>query len=224
MTSDIWESKYLDAYGKVLLNCDIYLAVRDFHIDAMRQCEIVLDSGSGTGNVTRELLIQGKFVHAVDKSKKALQILEDKCKDYKERLKIYKINAEKLPFADETFNGITSMFVLNFVDDFEAYLREHYRVLRENGIFAISARKSAEKTELFLQSYEYSLRKRGLLPQLEREMEIIRKGNLGEVRTAIKHLHSPATIEEILRGIGFREIKEFPNPYFGERYSLVARK
>ena len=193
-------------------------------IDAMRQCEIVLDSGSGTGNVTRELLIQGKFVHAVDKSKKALQILEEKCKDYKERLKVYNINAERMPFEDETFNGITSMFVLNFVDDFEAYLREHYRVLRENSIFAISARQSAEKTELFLKSYEDSLRKRGLLPQLEREMEIIRDGNLGEVRTAIKHLHSSATIEELLRDIGFVEVKEFPNPYFGERYSLVARK
>ena len=50
MTSDIWESKYFDAYDKVLLNCDIYLAVRNFHVNAMKEVMLVLDSGCGTGN------------------------------------------------------------------------------------------------------------------------------------------------------------------------------
>ena len=117
MKNDVWESKYFDAYDKVLLNSDIYLAVRDFHVNSMKNCHIVLDSGCGTGNVTLELLKRGHIVYAVDNSKKALDILRKKCAKYSKQLHIHNIDAKKLPFDDEVFDGVTSMFVVYYMDD-----------------------------------------------------------------------------------------------------------
>ncbi|MDI6825741.1 MAG: class I SAM-dependent methyltransferase [Candidatus Aenigmarchaeota archaeon] len=64
---------------------------------------------------------------------------------YIERLHTHNISAEQLPFEDEMFDGITSMFVVHFVDDFEKYLKEHHRVLKKNGFFALTGRTSGEK-------------------------------------------------------------------------------
>jgi len=224
MTNDVWKSRYLDAYDKVLLNSDIYLAVRNFHVNAMKKCKIVLDSGAGTGNVTEELLKQGHVVYAIDTSKKALEILRKKCTKYDQRLKIYDISAEQLPFDNEKFDGVTSMFTAHFVDDFDKYLTEHYRVLRKNGIFAFTGRTSGENMKLVLESYENSLRKRDLFPKLAPEMNIMRKSILGKVSKIVKQGYASKETKKILENIEFKNIREFPNPYFGQCYSLIAHK
>jgi ubiquinone/menaquinone biosynthesis C-methylase UbiE len=224
MVEDVWESRYLDAYDKVLLNSEIYLAVRDFHVNAMKGRRIVLDSGCGTGNVTVELLKRGHTVHAIDTSRKALDILGKKCLKHSQRLRVYNMSAERLPFEDNTFDGVTSMFVAHFVGDFEGYLKEHYRVLKPNGVFAFTGRTSGENIELVAESYENSLRKKGLLPKLEKEMEIMREDLLGKVSKIVKHPYTAEETKKVLQRIGFKEIHEFPNPYFGQCYSLLARK
>jgi ubiquinone/menaquinone biosynthesis C-methylase UbiE len=224
MTNKLWESRYLDAYDKVLLNSDIYLAVRNFHVNAMKKCKIVLDSGAGTGNVTEELLKQGRIVYVIDASKKALDILEKKCTKYDPKLKVYNRNAEELPFDNEKFDGITSMFTAHFVDDFDKYLAEHYRVLRKNGIFAFTGRTSGENMRLVLESYENSLRKGGLLPKLTPEMDIMSESILNKVSKIVKHGYTSEEMRKILEAIGFKKIQEFQNPYFGQCYSLIAYK
>ena len=221
---EVWESGYLDAYDKVLLNTDIYRMVMGFHIDAMVGCRAVLDSGCGTGNVTLGLLKRGCMVSALDPSSKAIGILRAKCTGYENRLRTYNIGAEQLPFEDRFFDGVTSMFVVHFMDDFEGYLREHYRVLKDNGLFALTGRVSGENMELVVQSYEGSLRRRGLLPMLEPEMRIIRENITGSVRKAVRHKYAAADVETMLRDIGFNEVAAVPNPYFGQCYSLLAKK
>lgn len=224
MKNDIWESEYFGAYDKVMLNSDIYLAVRDFHIRAMKNCKTVLDSGCGTGNVTAQLLKKGYIVYAVDTSKKALEILSEKCQPNIQRLHIYNINAGDLPFEDRMFDGVTSMFVAHFVDDFQNYLREQYRVLKKNGIFALTGRVSGENMEQVIESYENSLRKRGLLPKYAREMNVVRESILNGVSKIVKHKYTAGEVIDLLGRIGFKEIQDVPNPYFGQCYSLIMRK
>lgn len=223
MRDDVWESRYFDAFDKVLLNSEIYLAVRDFHVNAMKESRVVLDSGCGTGNVTIGLLKRGHTVYAVDNSKKALDILRKKCAQYAERLNVQCLDAEHLPFKDEMFNGASSMFVVYYVDDFESYLRESYRVLKPNGIFALTGRVSTENKELILKSYGESLRKRGLLKTLEKEWDIFKGKWINSVMTSVKG-HSLGQMKSILENIGFTNIQEFTNPYFGQCYSLTAKK
>ena len=220
----VWESTYFDAYDRVLLNSDIYLAVRDLHVESMDGCDVVLDSGCGTGNVTIELLGRGHVVHAVDMSEKALDILGKRCAKLGQRPRVHRLSAEHLPFEDKTFDGITSMFVAHFVDDLQGYLEEHYRVLRRGGVFVLTGRTSGKNMEKVVDSYEASLRKRGLLPRLAPEMEMMRKGIRDSVSNIVKNGLSAEAMTKLLKRIGFTGIEERPNPYFGQCYSLVARR
>ena len=67
-------------------------------------------------------------------------------------------------------------------------------------------------------------RKRGLLPELEVEMNIVRASIMGVVSKIVRHGYTAKEMADMLKGTGFRDIEEFPNPYFGQCYSLLARK
>lgn len=138
MAADVWAMPP-GSLDRALNSSETYRATACFHVNALGRCGTVLDSGCGTGNVALRLLRRGKTVHAVDTNPDALEILEKKCAAYKKFLRVYNTSAEKLPFRDREFDGITSMFVANFVSDFEKYLSEHHRVLRENGFLALSS-------------------------------------------------------------------------------------
>jgi len=89
--------------------------------------------------LTVEFLKQGKEVTAIDSSDFALEILKDRCKAYKDKVKVQTMDVQKLDFADGTFDGACSMFVIPFVDDNLKYFSEVYRVLKKGGKFSISA-------------------------------------------------------------------------------------
>lgn len=56
-------------------------------------------------------------------------------------------------------------------------------------------------------------------------MKIVRESILHGVSKAVKHGYTAEEMKDILiNRIGFKDVKEFDNPYFGQCYSLVARK
>ena len=222
--SDVWESVYLDAYDKVMMNSDIYLQVQSTHLKAMAPCRRVLDSGCGTGNVTFELLRRGKVVYAADLSRKAPGILKEKCSSLSEGLHIIRLRADSLPFKNGCFDGISSMFAAHFVDEFSHFLKEHYRVLEQGGIFMLTWRVSGEGMEMVARSYEESLKKRGLLQPFENEMDVVRRSILEKVGPSVRHHYPPDRLEESLKDIGFRSVETMENPYFGQCHSFLARK
>jgi len=221
---DVWEGVYLDSYDTVVLNSDIYLQVRDLHVKAMASCDLVLDSGAGTGNVTVELLEQGKETFAADLSKKALGILQAKCRDLSGKLHIIRLNGRDLPFRDRSFDGISSMFTVHFVDDIQQYLKEHYRVLRRNGLLMLTWRVSGEDMEKVVCSYEESLERRNLLGVLKGEMDVVRRTILGKVSQALRHQCGPDEMRMALEEPGFHGFRAMNNPYFGQCHSLFMRK
>ena len=129
-----------------------------------------------------------------------------------------------MPYDNNQFNGISSMFVIHFVDDFNGYLREHHRVLKPGGAFAVTGRSSGMNMEKVVKSYEDSLIEKGMLSELQNEMNIMRRKILSNVSMAVKHGYTSEEMQDILSDAGFKDIREFPNPYFGQCYSLIARK
>ncbi|MCK5177004.1 MAG: hypothetical protein KAQ92_04725, partial [Candidatus Aenigmarchaeota archaeon] len=99
-----------------------------------------------------------------------------------------------------------------------------HRVLRKNGIFIFTGRSSGENMRLVLESYENSLRKRGLLQKYTLEMNIMSESILNKKCKIVKHSYTSEEMKKILEKIGFKNIQEFPNPYFGQCYSLIAQK
>jgi demethylmenaquinone methyltransferase/2-methoxy-6-polyprenyl-1,4-benzoquinol methylase len=98
----------------------------------------VLDAATGTGLVARELARRNVRVAAVDQSEAMLRRAADARQrmPFAERIRLVRGRAERLPFADETFDAVTFTYLLRYVDDPAATVDELARVLRPGGTMA----------------------------------------------------------------------------------------
>ncbi|HEX7610401.1 MAG TPA: class I SAM-dependent methyltransferase [Solirubrobacteraceae bacterium] len=95
--------------------------------------ERVLDVATGTGMVAAELLARGDCtVVGIDQSAEMLAGARARFAGtpQAERVELVEGQAEALPFADESFDALTFTYLLRYVDDPAATMRELARVLR----------------------------------------------------------------------------------------------
>jgi demethylmenaquinone methyltransferase/2-methoxy-6-polyprenyl-1,4-benzoquinol methylase len=96
----------------------------------------VLDVAAGTAAVALELVRQkGCSVIAVDQSPEMLAEARRRVALAAEtaRVRLVEANAGELPFEDGSFDGLTAAYLLRYLDDLPAGLRELARVLRPGG-------------------------------------------------------------------------------------------
>jgi demethylmenaquinone methyltransferase/2-methoxy-6-polyprenyl-1,4-benzoquinol methylase len=100
----------------------------------------VLDVATGTGLVAEELVRRhGCSVVGLDQSEQMLAAARTKLAAEPElaaRVELVRGEAERLPFADAEFDGLTFTYLLRYVDDPAATLRELARVVRPGGTIA----------------------------------------------------------------------------------------
>lgn len=94
---------------------------------------VVLEIGSGTGEFTEVLLRSGANVIASDISAESLELLRITYSNYN-KLQIYNCDMEHLPFADETFDVITSAGSLSYGDN-KLVMHHIQRLLKPGGYF-----------------------------------------------------------------------------------------
>jgi demethylmenaquinone methyltransferase/2-methoxy-6-polyprenyl-1,4-benzoquinol methylase len=87
---------------------------------------LVLDVAAGTGSISRLLEARGRRVVAVDLSQEMLT-------RHTGRRRVRAV-ADHLPFPDETFDAVTFGYLLRYVEDPVATMRELSRVLRPGGM------------------------------------------------------------------------------------------
>jgi len=89
----------------------------------------MLELGCGTGHWTKFFFEQGFRLTATDISDAMLLLACDK------HLPVYfiKANAEMLPFENNSFSVVSTITMLEFVDNIDQVLNEIYRVLKPNG-------------------------------------------------------------------------------------------
>ena len=101
---------------------------------AARPGDRVLDVATGTGAVARELVRQkGCCVVGVDQSS---EMLAEARRRLNGSVELVEGRAEQLPFADGEFDALTFTYLLRYVEDPEATLRELARVVRPAGTVA----------------------------------------------------------------------------------------
>jgi demethylmenaquinone methyltransferase/2-methoxy-6-polyprenyl-1,4-benzoquinol methylase len=94
--------------------------------------ERVLDVATGTGLVARELLRRGCSVVALDQSAEMLGAAGTRFAG-EPRVRLVLGEAEALPFESGSFDALTFTYLLRYVDDPAATMRELARVLRPGG-------------------------------------------------------------------------------------------
>jgi demethylmenaquinone methyltransferase/2-methoxy-6-polyprenyl-1,4-benzoquinol methylase len=99
-----------------------------------RHAELVLDVATGTGAVAGLLAARGHRVVAVDLTeamlRQAVRCLRGS------RVRFLRADARRLPFADASFDAVTFTFLLRYVEDPAAVVRELGRVVRRGGWMA----------------------------------------------------------------------------------------
>jgi demethylmenaquinone methyltransferase/2-methoxy-6-polyprenyl-1,4-benzoquinol methylase len=106
------------------------------HAIAPRPGERVLDVATGTGLVAFELARRGPEVVGIDQSEEMLAVARaalERRPSYAHRVRFIRGEAEALPFDDREFDAVTFTYLLRYVDDREATMRELARVLKPGG-------------------------------------------------------------------------------------------
>jgi demethylmenaquinone methyltransferase / 2-methoxy-6-polyprenyl-1,4-benzoquinol methylase len=101
----------------------------------------VLDVATGTAAVATELVRAdpARTVVGIDQSAEMLAAGRDRVAraGLNGRIELREGRAEELPFADEEFDAVTFTYLLRYVDDVPATLRELVRVVRPGGMVAM---------------------------------------------------------------------------------------
>jgi demethylmenaquinone methyltransferase / 2-methoxy-6-polyprenyl-1,4-benzoquinol methylase len=96
--------------------------------------DTVLDVATGTGAVARELIRRkGCAVVGLDQSP---EMLAEARRRLGPDVRLVEGTAERLPFPDASFDGLSFTYLLRYVDDPAATLRELARVVRPGGMIA----------------------------------------------------------------------------------------
>jgi demethylmenaquinone methyltransferase / 2-methoxy-6-polyprenyl-1,4-benzoquinol methylase len=96
----------------------------------------VLDVATGTGLVAVALARRGCDVVGVDQSEDMLAVAREHLSerpDLQRRVKFVQGEAERLPFEDGEFDALTFTYLLRYVDDRAATMRELARVVKPRG-------------------------------------------------------------------------------------------
>ena len=88
----------------------------------------VLDVAAGTGSITRLMESRGLDVVSVDQSREMTEIAS------RRGAVTVLTTAERLPFVDGTFDGVTFGYLLRYVDNVSGCLEELVRIVRRGGI------------------------------------------------------------------------------------------
>lgn len=107
---------------------------RRFLVSRVPPWSNVLDVATGTGAVARRLLEHGCTVTGLDQSPEMLRVARARLG---ERARFVEGRAERLPFDDASFDAVTFTYLLRYVEDPGAVLRELARVVRPGGTLAM---------------------------------------------------------------------------------------
>ena len=99
----------------------------------------VLDVATGTGAVAEQLVLRHRCrVTGIDQSADMLRFARERLEQggLAQRVTLLRAEAEHLPFPDATFDALTVTYLLRYVTDPAATLRELVRVVRPGATFA----------------------------------------------------------------------------------------
>ena len=172
----------------------------------------ILDIATGTGDLAIALVkTNAEKIIGLDISSGMLDIGKQKVlkKGLQNTIELVIGDSENMPFEDNTFDAITVAFGVRNFETLEKGLSEILRVLKPNGIFVILETSVPTKTP-FKQGYKFYTK--NILPLIGKIFSKDQNayGYLSESASAFPY---GETLNNILRKIGFINVKDFPQTF-----------
>ncbi len=170
----------------------------------LKNNEIVLDVGSGSGDIASEILKENKStsLYLLDLNEEML--LEGRKRLKKEKnIKYFIGNAEKLNFENNFFDTYTISFCLRNVTEYLLSIKEAYRVLKPGGKYCC-LEFSTPKSSLISSSYK--IYKSKILPLLG-EIVAKDKNAYNYLSESIDLFPSQEELSTNLRDCGFTKVE-----------------
>lgn len=170
--------------------------------------DMVMDMATGTGDLAIAMARRIKDVHilGIDLSEEMLAVARQKIESegVSDRIEVKKGDAENLTFVDsETMDAATVAFGVRNFENLEKGLTEIYRTLRTGGKLIV-LEFSIPRNPLVRWVYaQYSHR---LLPRIGAMLSKDRQA-YDYLPDSVEEFPSPERFAEILRGVGFSDIK-----------------
>lgn len=172
----------------------------------------ILDIATGTGDLAI-LMAQTKApkIIGLDISAGMLEVGKKKIQDknLSNTIEMVLADSEEMPFEDSYFDAITVAFGVRNFENLEKGLAEILRVLKPNGVFVILETSVPNKTP-YKQGYTFY--SKNILPIIGKlfSKDNVAYGYLSESAAAFPY---GETLNNILRKIGFIEVKAMPQTF-----------
>ncbi|MBX9843448.1 MAG: bifunctional demethylmenaquinone methyltransferase/2-methoxy-6-polyprenyl-1,4-benzoquinol methylase UbiE [Xanthobacteraceae bacterium] len=165
----------------------------------------VLDLAGGTGDVAFRIAAKGgkgTRVTVADINAEMLAVGRERAEKAGHAVAFMEANAEKLPFADKSFDAVTIAFGIRNVPRIDVALGEIHRVLKTGGHFLCLEFSSVDVPGL---DRLYDLYSFNVIPQIGRAVTGDAEAYKYLVES-IRKFPQPAKFADMIRGAGFRRV------------------
>jgi demethylmenaquinone methyltransferase/2-methoxy-6-polyprenyl-1,4-benzoquinol methylase len=164
---------------------------------------LVLDVASGTGDIALEALRQVDSLHVVGADFAEEMMHVGRCREKRRRIMWCALDALSLPFPDETFDAVTSGYLMRNVGDPSAAFREQTRVVRRGGR-VVCLDTSPPPDNVLRPVILFYLRR--LIPLLGRLIASDREA-YAYLAESTEGFKEPEELAEIMRAAGLTEVR-----------------
>ncbi|MET8572093.1 ubiquinone/menaquinone biosynthesis methyltransferase [Streptomyces sp. NPDC004783] len=178
----------------------------------------VLDLATGTGAIALKAagMYPAVTVTGADFSEEMLRRAETK--PGADSVRWLQADATRLPFEDESFDGITEGYLLRNVDDLDQSLREQHRVLKPGGRIVIL--ETCPPSGLVKPVVTLGVR---VLVPLLGQVVARDRSSYTYLESSTLAFQSPQHVAGVLKGLGFQDIG-WRKKFFGTNVILWATK
>ena len=145
-TPEFFSEKYKANFFQLLSPVNLFLLARRkkaLQLAGNVKDKKILDVGCGSGIFMIDFIKRGAYVIGIDYSQKMLDITKKELENYKihkNKYKLLKADATKLPFTDKSFDFVLATGLTDYLTDKQGqqFLEEASRVLKKNGTLIVS--------------------------------------------------------------------------------------
>jgi ubiquinone/menaquinone biosynthesis C-methylase UbiE len=221
---NIW-TKFAKSYDIVLRNLDIYQQLKERVVSAVKDAQILLDAGCGTGIIAIEMARLGKKAYGIDNNHYMLAQAIENSKGI-DNIFLGSGDVSKLEFESEFFDAVILNNVLFYVNDPIKALSEAHRVVKPGGTMVLSGPVPKPDMEKLASHTAEYLKKIGKFEELKEHYSHFLQCSMELKKNGMPNVYSAEPLSQmLLKEIGFSKIIEADNRmYLGECYFVVAEK